>query len=192
MSKINRLKYSIIVVLFFSNNLTAQTKTEKNNEIFFLETFIGGYTGDAGGFLWGGDLNYLLNKNLFSVRYSKKNDIDISANNLVGIPTSNTNAHSDEIALLYGRRDIKNRHSWSASVGASYNHYSLNNINDTKKEKISAIGAAFEANIKWFKSKKKNPFGFSYGLKFSGNISKEYYLGLSFILGLGWHKDYNK
>lgn len=66
----------------------------------------------------------------------------------------------------------------------------MNNIDNSEKQKVRAFGAAFETNIKWFKKEKKNPFGFSYGAKLSGNISKNYYIGLSAVVGLGWHKKY--
>jgi len=165
------------------------------NPVMFFETFVGGYGGETGGFLWGTEFNYQINKNLLTLRYSKINDISIK-NELFAplvplpIPVSNTNAYTDEIAILYGRRKIINGHSISLSVGPSYNFYSLNNIDNSEKVKINALGVAFESNIKWFKKEKKNPFGFSYGVKLSGNISKNYYVGLSFILGLGWHKIY--
>ncbi|MBZ9631913.1 hypothetical protein LB465_14080 [Salegentibacter sp. LM13S] len=179
---------SVIILLISGNNIIAQNDEQKI-PIVYLESFLGGYTGENGGLLWGGVLNYQFSKNLLSLRYSKINDISVSS--VVLIPVSNTNAFADEIAVLYGRRKINDGHSLSISLGPSYTIYASNSLNDLERERIRAFGAAFETNIKWFKKQKRNPFGFSYGIKLSGNVSKNYYFGLSFMLGIGWHKLYN-
>ncbi len=178
----------LIIIIITGVRATAQNKEDKN-PVFYIESFLGPYTGDTGGFLWGGELNYQINKTLLSLRYSLTADISTSYELI--FPISNTNAFANEIALLYGRRKINEGHSLSISLGPSYNIYATNSLYDIQRQRIKAFGAAFETNIKWFKKEKRNPFGFSFGLKLSGNISRNYYVGFSLILGVGWHKIYN-
>lgn len=132
----------------------------------------------------GGEINYQKKKNLFSLRYSKLEDIDIT---WFLLPYKAMNGN--ELAALYGRRFIKNGHSTSISIGPSYTFYvHMPEADDSRK--AHAFGAAFEANIKWFQDEKKEPFGLSYGFKLTGNISKTYYIGLALHFSLGWHKNY--
>lgn len=178
----------MIITVITGVKVSAQNNVEKN-PILFIESFLGGYTGETRGLLWGGELNYQIKKNLLSLRYTQTNDISVDYQLI--FPVSNTNAFANEIALLYGRRKINEGHSLSISLGPSYNIYSTNSLYDMERQRLRAFGAAFETNIKWFKKEKKNPFGFSYGVKLSGNISKTYYIGISFMLGVGWHKIYH-
>jgi len=182
-------KVFLIIIIVITGVKASAQNNEDNNPILYLEPFLGGYTGETGGFLWGGELNYQINKNLLSLRYSQTMDIGVSY--VLFFPVSNTNAFTDEIALLYGRRKINEGHSLSISLGPSFNIYASNSLNGLERQRTKAIGVAFETNIKWFKKEKRNPFGFSYGIKLSGNISKKYYIGVSHILGVGWHKIYN-
>jgi len=190
------LQRSLSLLIFMFIGLQGISQNEQiDPPIIYAELFGGGYGGESGGILWGSEVNYQIKKNLLTLRYTKINDIGFS-NELFAVlvplpvPVTNTNAYADEVSLLYGRRKIINGHSISLSIGPSYNFYSLNNIDNSEKQKVRAFGAAFETNIKWFKKEKKNPFGFSYGAKLSGNISKNYYIGLSAVVGLGWHKKY--
>ena len=177
-----------IIIVISWDRASAQNNDDKN-PILYIESFLGGYTGETGGLLWGGELNYQINKTLLSLRYSQITDISVRSELI--FPVSNTNAFANEIALLYGRRKINEGHSLSVSLGPSLNIYASNSLNGLERQRTTAIGAAFETNIKWFKKEKQNPFGFSYGVKLSGNISENYYIGLSFIMGIGWHKIYN-
>lgn len=184
-------KAILLVSLIILNFQSSAQNVEKENPILYIETFAGGFTGKTKGVLWGADINYQITKNLLTLRYSQITDVGTTFTSFVPIPQSTTNAYADEIAILYGRRKINNGHSISISIGPSYNIYSLNSIYTSEKQKVNALGAAFETNIKWFKKEKINPFGFSYGIKLSGNISKNNYIGLSFMIGIGWHKIYN-
>lgn len=151
----------------------------------------------------GAELNYQQNKSLFSFRYTSTTAMGISHSSLglVALPFPVLKSTMDEMAVLYGRRTIRQGYSLSFSLGPAYNQYTF--YGNEEQEQTSFIGLAVETNILWFKNEKRRyriyriipvgkptAFGHSYGFKLSGNISQTWYTGVSFILGWGWHKTY--
>ena len=125
---------------------------------------------------------------------------------LTGIPFLVENLNSNEISLLYGKRFIKDGHSWSFSGGVSANYALYKRRVDGVNQRASEafVGFPLEINIKWFKKKKKRfrawygivpigkptAFGRSLGFKLYGNLGKLSYIGIGLNYGFGWHKKY--
>ncbi len=189
-----------LVLLLFLNSWSQ----EKSNPILFSEAYLGPAFGKASGFSIGMGLNYQLNANLLSVRYTAvtKNDTDW----LFIFPVIKTLEQTDEFALLYGRRHIYGNHSFSYSSGISYvkNKELISEENDVYiYDTQQGVGLPFEVNIKWFNAKKERyriyflipvgqptSFSRSIGFKLYGNISKNSFIGLGVNYGFGWHKNY--
>jgi len=183
-------KILILLIIIFTSSLINKTKAQEEsftNPIAFLEIFVGPYGGENKGILLGSEISYQWNKNLMTLRYSSLQESGDSK-----LLRQTTNANTDELAVLYGLRKINNSHSLSGSAGLSYNLYKSNSRNENIENRDRYIGLALEANIKWFKYKTDSPFNVGFGLKLSGNISKNYYVGLSAVLSLGWHKIYKE
>ena len=176
-----------ILISIISLNKTQAQEQSFTNPIAFLEIFVGPYGGENRGTLLGSEINYQWNKNLMTFRYSNLQESGDSK-----LLKRTTNANTDELAVLYGLRKINNSHSLSGSAGLSYNIYQSNSLNENIEIRDKYIGLALEANIKWFKYKTDSPFNVGFGLKLSGNISKNSYVGLSAVLSLGWHKIYKE
>ncbi|OEY71490.1 hypothetical protein [Salegentibacter salarius] len=185
----NKKTLILIVIIFTSSSVNKIQGQEESftNPVAFLEIFIGPYGGENKGVLLGSEMNYQWNKNLMTLRYSSLQESGDSK-----LLKQTTNANTDELALLYGLRKINNSHSLSGSAGLSYNVYKSNSRNENNEIRDRFIGLALEANIKWFKYKTDSPFNVGFGLKLSGNISKNSYVGLSAVLSLGWHKIYEE
>lgn len=185
----NKKTLILIVIIFTSSSVNKIQGQEESftNPVAFLEIFIGPYGGENKGVLLGSEMNYQWNKNLMTLRYSSLQESGDSK-----LLKQTTNANTDELALLYGLRKINNSHSLSGSAGLSYNVYKSNSRNENNEIRDRFIGLALEANIKWFKYKTDSPFNVGFGLKLSGNISKNSYVGLSAVLSLGWHKIYKE
>ncbi|HVZ24623.1 MAG TPA: hypothetical protein VG842_01125 [Sediminibacterium sp.] len=182
----------------------------KQNPILFLESFFGAAGGDQiSGLALGGSLHYQHRLDLFSVRFSGILDLQPPPDfNRTGVLIRLPGMYKSlgEVSLLYGKRWIRPGHSLSISAGLSENFFGrrLDSTAQYNWLQSNNTGIAWEANIKWFKKKKRpfhvyygliplgrpTGFGRSYGLKLSGNISKTWYVGLAGTIGFGWHKKY--
>ena len=202
----------ILIAAFYSLNLHSQEEKEGNSPIIFGEFIFGGAgrIGGNAGFLLGGELNYQYNKNLFSIRYLENSQLDpdiFFLTPFTAFPILRKKNYNKETAVLYGKRWIYGGSSLSVSGGISFNTFlshltDQNNRNYTTKDNY--VGFPFEVNFKWFKSKKKRyrilyglipvgkptAFGRNFGFKLVGNISKNSFIGLGLVYGLGIHKKY--
>lgn len=202
----NKSYWFIAVLFFLFNKSLSSQNVEKQNPIIFLDFNLGGFASQSTGFLAGAELNYQLNKNLLSLAYVRRTEIDISpvVIGFVALPIFKNTENVDEIAVLYGCRLLRDGHSFSFSAGPSCNtyYYSAGTENSTW-ERANEFGLSFEGNVKWFKREKKRmrlyyvipvgkptSFGPNLGLRLSGNISKTSYIGFSLVGGMGWHKNY--
>lgn len=202
----NKNYWFIAMLFFLFNESLFSQNVEKQNPIIFLDFNLGGFASQSTGFLTGAELNYQLNQNLFSVAYVRRTEINISplVIGFVALPILENTENVDEIAVLYGRRLLKEGHSFSFSAGPSYNAYYYSaGAGNSSWERANEFGLSFEANVKWFKREKKRmrlyyvipvgkptSFGLNFGFRLSGNISKTSYLGISLVSGMGWHKNY--
>ncbi|HET8837565.1 MAG TPA: hypothetical protein VFM82_01060 [Flavobacteriaceae bacterium] len=205
------MKLLFALIFISSINLTyAQDTAKKQTPILFAE-FVLGYGGSFGeysGFLYGGSANFQFKKNLFTFRYTQNPQFKFNAAvaGMLVIPYIESKFKNTEIALLYGRRFIKNGRSLSFSAGIGTNDFEtkfLSENNHSVKNVSRHIGFSYELNIKWFKSRKKRyriymlvpvgkptAFGRSFGFKLLGNISKHSYMGFAITYGFGWHRGY--
>lgn len=194
-------KLLIIFILMLSNSIYAQETNEnqvkeKSNPIIYGE-FFGGFVGMKHfGFAGGGELNYQYKKSLFTLRYSHETGY-VKKDSVFAFKNVEDN---DEYAVLYGRRWLRNSHSFSISAGISSNNLKLahKDSDDTYYYQYKRFyGVPFEANFKWFKPKRKsnlilNAITPSVGLKVFGSISKNTFVGVGLILGLGLNKEYKE
>lgn len=194
-----------LLTLFFflvlSNSTHAQdsdNEFKKSNPIIYFEGFGGPTVVKNVGISGGLELNYQSGKSLFSLRftnavgYTKKGDFII-------FPAYRKSEDFKEYGFLYGRRWLYNNHSYSISAGISYNSLELSIIIDERGrhyEKYKYLyGVPFEANYKWFYSKKRSSVGYnilipSVGVKFFGNISEYSFVGVGVTVGFGLSKKY--
>ena len=196
-----KLFLPLIIVLFSLNFGYSQ---EKQNKIFFVEYLQGVSIYKSESLQSSGlEVNYQFNKDLLSIRFINI-DVEFKEGGSIGfgqpIFSEKTNEKLDELSLLYGKRLISKGHSYSVSVGVSYNFYKTDftqvvdgTITETTNDSKNYFGLPFELNIKWFKKEKKSPsFGhkISIGLKLFGNISEKSYFGAGIVFGIGNHKNY--
>lgn len=151
--------YWFIAILFFlfKGSLSSQN-VEKQNPIIFLDFNLGSFASQSTGFLAGAELNYQLNKNLFSLAYVRRTEIEIDPLVIafVAFPIFKNSANVDEIAVLYGLRLLRDGHSFSFSAGPSYNtYYYSTEAENSPWERANEFGLSFEGNVKWFKREKK-------------------------------------
>jgi len=192
----------ILLVLIFSNSMQAQQvedaeAIEKSNPIIYAEIFGGFAVVQNTGLAGGGELNYQTGKSLFSLRYT--NAVGYTQMEGTYIPGFNKTEDNNEFALLFGRRWLKENHSYSLSVGINYNSFELIK-RDEEGNRHSTInkyfyGVPFEANYKWFYSKRRAHLVFntmipSVGIKLFGSIAKNTFVGVGITLGFGLHKEY--
>ncbi|GAB4154472.1 MAG: hypothetical protein Tsb0033_02500 [Winogradskyella sp.] len=207
MKKVNLLIGALLCVSF-SYTQNPVDKEDKTNPIVFIETIFGYAGGNAHGPTLGAEINYQLQKNLFSLRYiyQTRFNFDFAILGLVGLPIITNDLNINELSALYGYRNVTDGHSWSFSGGLSTNFVSYKTRTDVMITRDFEVymGFPFEINIKWFKKEKKRfrayyglipigkptSFGRSVGFKFYGNIGKMSYVGLGLNYGFGWHKRY--
>ena len=206
----------LIIVLFTFGFGQAQ---EKENKIIFVELINGLsiYNNNEGSSL-GFVLNYHLNKNLYAARFISNNFEKRDGSDLSFVLPSFleiTKTKINEIGLLFGKRFITKRNSFSFSLGASFNFYDseftkrvssfLTNMETKEIETYSKnyFGLPFELNIRWSKKNKskyrvlelipigkKTTLGNSLGIKIFGNLSENSLIGFGITLGIGTHKKY--
>lgn len=199
-------KYLFLLIAFYSISVHSQEKG--NLPVIFGEVILGGAGKINGnrGMLLGAELNYQHKKDLFSIRYTE-NWQTVADVVIVIFPILRTKYAIKETALLYGKRWIDGGTSLSISGGISHITY-LSNLRDENDEintmSENYLGFPFEVNLKLFKSEKTRfrilyglipvgkptSFGRNFGLKLVGNISRNSFIGLGFVFGLGVHKEY--
>jgi hypothetical protein len=146
---------------------------------------------------------YQKNKDLLTFRFSESSVIN--GRLIIFFPIVVQETINSEFAFLYGRRWLQDNSSTSLSIGVSYNDFKDEfdlNI-DSYSINSNHIGLPFEANIKWFKSRKKRiriyglvpvgkptSLGGAFGFKLSGNISSKSYVSLGLVYSFGFHKQY--
>jgi hypothetical protein len=200
---------------FFSQENLNEEKKVKENPIIYADLILGPSTeiGGPGTFLIGGELNYQIKKDLFSIRYIE--NADLKTTWFIFIPTFIQRSKNNETALLYGKRFIDDNKSYSFSGGISHNKYTNYNyeynslLADIPSAQLPStsetyFGFPFEGEIRWFNAEKKRfrvfygiiPIGQktsfcrSFGFKLVGNLSKRSYVGIGLVFGLGVHKQY--
>ena len=193
-------KLILVCIVFITVHNRAFSQTVQKNPITFLDMYIGHAVGNAGGFSMGLGINYQVNRNFFTARALgtlRFGDGNYGSNNSAYF--FNIENSMGELAVLYGNRIIQKGHSYSYSLGASYNEF----FDDTGDYQY--LGVPFEANFKWFQKEKRRytillgfipigePTGFSasFGFKLFGNISRQSYVGIGLCSGIGYHKVYD-
>ena len=208
------MKLILLGIIYLSNLSFCYSQKERDtiptetNPIIYAELFTGLAGGKGIGFIFGGELNYQDNNDLFTLKYGYQSFANFGAASFgfIGFPTIKPTLKNHEIAILYGQRFIKNGHSWSFSGGISTNYSNVNQIDNDMPtiESRQYFGFPFEVNIKWFKNTKKRfrayygiipigkptAFGRSVGFKLYANIGKYSYAGIGINYGFGWHKKY--
>ncbi|WP_431243133.1 hypothetical protein ACQ9BO_26725 [Flavobacterium sp. P21] len=199
-----RILLSLFFVLVFSNFVLGQEtsnleKEEKTNPIIFFEGFGGPSVVKNLGVSGGVGLNYQLGESLFTFRYinsagyRRKNDGAV-----IIAPSVYKSEDNVELALMYGRRWVKEHHSYSISAGISRNNLELESRDLDGIRTVSTIGFygfPFEANYKRFYSKKRSNLIYnvlipSVGFKLFGDIGKYTFVGVGVSVGFGLCKHY--
>jgi hypothetical protein len=191
----------IVFVLVLSNSIYAQETTkdvviiiQKKSPIIYAEVFGGFSVMRHFGFAGGGELNYQYKKNLFTLRYSHESGY-VEQDSVVTFLNVEDN---DEYAILYGRRWLTKNHSFSVSVGVNSNNLKFTNRDfeyNRSYQYKRFYGVPFEANVKWFNSKRRSNLVFnaltpSFGFKVFGSISRYSYVGVGVVVGFGLSKQY--
>ena len=196
-------KYLILSACISASPYATSQEHSKKNPIVYLEFFGGHAWGDAGGFSLGTALNYQVNQHFFTVQYDGNVIIRPGNRFYFLIPDYVEKSSLEEIALLYGQRFIKGGKAYSFSAGISYNKFRMLAPDKITHITTQTIGFPFQANIKWFQSKKERfriywlipigkPIGYGTGIGFKlyGNLSKKSYVALGIVFSGGWHKRY--
>lgn len=192
----------ILFVLFFSNAMLGQqnqdVEKEIQNPIIFIEGFGGPAVVQNIGIAGGAELNYQTGKSLFTFRFTNAVGYDRIDGDYIIMPKYYKAQDNKEYALLYGRRWLSRNHSYSISAGISRNNLEMVTINLEENRFVryeNYYGVPFEANYKWFYSKKKPKLYYyilipSVGFKIFGNIGKYGFAGAGVTLGFGLNKHY--
>lgn len=202
------MKKKLLLILFFLSLFPTEAQNEsvsETNPIIFAEINVGisrlFNDGLAGNLSF--SANYQSKMNLFTFRFAQT--AILQANSVDDIFSIDPKVQNDEYAFLYGRRWIEEGQSMSVSLGLSYNTFKDDfNFSTNRHASITNhFGIPFEANIRWFKSEKRRyrllevfpvgpptGFGRSIGFKLFGNISKQSYIGIGLVYGLGYHRYY--
>jgi hypothetical protein len=202
------LRLAYFLLLLVAANFTGFGQTgQKSNPVLFSE-FFAGYSGGSGGGLSAGvALNFQSKRSLFTARYLGTVKINSMLPLLLIFPIFFAEPFSglEETSLLYGRRFVDDGSAFSFSAGLSYNRFTVygKDSNNTRVASTTYYaGVPFEANINWFKANKKrlrvlfmpvgkpSSFGGSFGVKLFGNISRNSFVGLGLVFGIGFHKKY--
>ena len=165
---------------------------------FYFEIPVGIAKQEGRSLLLGTELNYQVQKNLFSIRYLGLFEFK-SFFLFIPLNVKTTN----EYALLFGKRYINQGEVFSFSGGISILNEKAN-IGDLQYKTDNYFGVPLEVNYTFFNNEKERyriiyglipigkptAFGRSIGFKLVGNISKSSFIGFGLNLGFGWHKKY--
>lgn len=197
---LNILFLLIFSISGFGQEATDLEKVEKTNPIIYLEGYGGPAVVGNIGISGGVELNYQTGKNLFSFRFTNAVGYGRMSDDYIIAPRYFRADDNKEYALLYGRRWLSFNHSYSVSLGISRNNLELiKRYGDSNENRFvryeNYYGVPFEANYKWFYSKKKPKLLYyilipSVGVKFFGNIGPYSFVGAGVTLGLGLNKQY--
>lgn len=141
--------------------------------------------------------NYQINKSLFTLRYVSNNFVALNFykpnETFLLLPYFKDKVKIKEWAALYGKKwDVDNfSYSFSGGISSNENNITLTDEN-LQKQYITEnlIGFPFEANVKWVLfPTNKNLIQNTFGFKLLGNISKETYVGVALVYGIGIHKN---
>lgn len=198
-----RILLSLFFVLVFSNFVLGQEtsnleKEEKTNPIIYIEGFGGPAVVKNIGIAGGAELNYQTGKSLFTFRFTNAVGYARVEGDYIIMPKRYKREDFKEYALLYGRRWLSSNHSYSVSLGISRNNLEIatRDLDDNRfLRDENYYGVPFEANYKWFYSKKKPTLLYyilipSVGVKFYGNIGKYAFVGAGVTFGFGLNKKY--
>jgi hypothetical protein len=198
-----RTLLSIFLALVFSNSILGQEtsnleKEEKTNPIIYIEGFGGPAVVKNIGIAGGAELNYQTGKSLFTFRFINAVGYARVEGDYIIMRKHYKGEDFKEYALLYGRRWLSSNHSYSVSVGISCNNLEIatRDLEDNRFVSYENFyGVPFEANYKWFYSKKKPILLYyilipSVGVKFYGNIGKYTFFGAGVTFGFGLNKKY--
>jgi hypothetical protein len=206
--RINRKSLLICFLAALGYKTVHAQDKEKAPPILFAEGYFGSSTGRAPGLTAGAALNYQLHHHFLTARYLANTDLRLGvvAVGMVGFPTIRERGNLEEFSFMYGRRWVEQGHSFSLSMGLSYNTYTTKHLdpaNQRFKTESFYWGVPFEANVKWFKRSRERyrvygilpvgpptGFGHSFGIKAFGNVSGRTFFGLGLVSGLGFHKRY--
>lgn len=194
----------ILFMLFLSNAIFGQQPEnleieKRSNPIIYFEGFGGLSVVKNLGVSGGVGLNYQLEKSLFTFRYinsagyRRKNDGPV-----IIAPSVYKSEDNVELALMYGRRWVKEHHSYSISAGISRNNLELESRDLDGIRTVSTTGFygfPFEANYKRFYSKKRSNLIYnvlipSVGIKLFGDIGRYNFVGVGVSVGFGLCKHY--
>ena len=181
--------------LLFSQKNPASSPS---NPILYFEIPVGIAKQEGRSLLLGAELNYQVQKNLFSIRYLGLFEFK-SFFLFIPLNVKTTN----EYALLFGKRYINQGEAFSFSGGISILN-EQGNIGDLQYNTGNYFGFPVEVNYTFFNNEKERyriiyglipigkptAFGRSIGFKLVGNISKSSFIGFGLNLGFGWHKKY--
>ncbi len=207
---VKKLLKIVFVLVFVSSAKAQQTNDSElrsSNPIIYFEGFGGPTIGQSVGISGGLELNYQTEKNLFTFRFTNAVGYSERSDNYIIMPRYYKSEDNKEYALLYGKRWLSSNHSYSVSVGVSRNNLEMKKLIesidpeefDSEKvfsgKSISYYGVPFEANYKWFYSKKKSRLIYnaiipSVGVKLFGNFGKYTFIGAGVTVGLGLSKKY--
>ncbi|MGV3529563.1 MAG: hypothetical protein ACO1OO_11755 [Flavisolibacter sp.] len=204
------MKIRPVVLLCLTHLFSVSVSSQdggQTNPILFADFNIGHAWGKSGGLNIGAGMHYQWARNLLTVRYQGNARLQSKfASYWVPIPIIEPVSNLDEVAILYGWRHVDDGSAYSFSVGLSRNRFT-EYINRSSGQVVDDIyrywGIPFEANLKFFKRKKKpmtiyyiipvgppTGLGQSIGLKVNGTIARNMYMGLSLAFGFGFHKHY--
>ena len=164
------MKVLILIILStftaFSQVANDSIIKKKTKPIIYGDMFFGpSLNKNSGTVFIGGSINYQNKKNLFSLRYIVNAEVETKW--FLFFPTFINESENRETAFLFGQRFIDGNQSLSYSGGISYNQYEVYNYEYENKflttvpnNSISSItenhfGLPFEAEIRWFNSKKE-------------------------------------
>ena len=181
--------------LLFSQKNPASSPS---NPILYLEVPVGIAKQAGRSLLLGTELNYQVQKNLFSIRYLGLFEFK-SFFLFIPLNVKTTN----EYALLFGKRYINQGEAFSFSGGIAILN-EQGNTNNIQYQTDNYFGVPLEVNYTFFNNEKERyriiyglipigkptTFGRSIGFKLVGNISKSSFIGFGLNLGFGWHKKY--
>jgi hypothetical protein len=195
----------VVFLFVFINTLHSQqipdSDIKKSNPIIYFEGFGGPTIGQSVGISGGLELNYQTGESLFTFRFTNAVGYSERGDNYIIMPRYYKSEDNKEYALLYGRRWLSPNHSYSISVGVSRNNLEMKKLETIDPEASfsfksqSFYGVPFEANYKWFYSKKKSKLIYnaiipSVGVKLFGNFGKYSFFGAGVTVGFGLSKKY--
>ncbi|MEN2400209.1 hypothetical protein GKZ90_0010500 [Flavobacterium sp. MC2016-06] len=195
------LKIIFVFILsspMFSQQANDAEANENSNPIIYVEGFGGPTVVKNIGISGGVELNCQSGKSLFSFRYINAVGYRQREENYIIAPRFYKSEDTKEYALLYGGRWLSDNHSYSISAGISRVNmeWAVRDLDDVRHGYYENFYAVpFEANYKWFYSKKKSNLIFnamipSVGVKLFGSIGEYSFVGVGVTVGFGFSKHY--